>query len=129
RLLQVSSNPDSVGSVGTSSRRAEPGTYRNPAGKLSTSAAPWTAPLRTLVTVMVYGTSCPRVTWTSGVVLLTVSAPSGMSNTTETLAEAVCGGLSQVTTPVLVTVVPVASVLPSDARKRRSIVAPGASGP
>src|SRR5215475_15227185 len=47
----------------------------------------------------------------------------------ETLALAVCGGLFHVTTPVLVTIVPAASVLPSLARNRRSIVPPGASGP
>src|SRR5262249_9211674 len=47
----------------------------------------------------------------------------------ETLALAVCGGLFHVTTPVLVTIVPAASVLPSVARKRRSIVPPGANGP
>src|SRR5437667_4209376 len=47
----------------------------------------------------------------------------------ETLALAVCGGVFHVTTPVLVTIVPAASVLPSVARKRRSIVPPGASGP
>ena len=41
--------------------------------------------------------------------MLTVSAPGGVSSRTETLAEAVCGGLFQVTTPVLVTLVPVAS--------------------
>src|SRR5215467_6598805 len=48
---------------------------------------------------------------------------------TETLALAVCVGLFHVTTPVLVTTVPAASVLPSVARNRRSIVAPGASAP
>src|SRR5246127_1984114 len=47
----------------------------------------------------------------------------------ETLALAVCGGLFHVTTPVLVTMVPAASLLPTVARKRRSIVPPGASGP
>src|SRR6516165_9506629 len=47
----------------------------------------------------------------------------------ETLALAVCGGVFHVTTPVLVTVVPAASVLPSVARECRSIVPPGASGP
>src|SRR5256884_2822665 len=47
----------------------------------------------------------------------------------ETLALAVCGGGFHVTTPVLVTIVPAASVLPSAARKRKSLVPPGASGP
>src|SRR5215469_2058437 len=125
----MSWNPDTVGSAGVSSRRADPLTYRNPAGKVSTSAAPWTGPVSTLVTVIVYGTSCPRVTSTNGVVLLTVSAPGGVFSTTETLAEAVCDGLFQVTTPVLVTSEPLPSVLPSVALKRRSIVPPGASGP
>src|SRR5215471_4345321 len=48
---------------------------------------------------------------------------------TETLALAVCEGVFHVTTPVLVTIVPPASVLPSVARNRRSIVPPGASAP
>src|SRR5258705_3125105 len=47
----------------------------------------------------------------------------------ETLALAVCGGVFHVTTPVLVTIVPAASVLPSVARKCTSIVPPGATGP
>src|SRR5215469_15783833 len=47
----------------------------------------------------------------------------------ETLALAVCEGVFHVTTPVLVTVVPAASVLPRVARKCRSIVLPGASDP
>ena len=55
--IQVSWNPATVGSASTSSMRAEPWTYRNPAGKLSTSVTPTTGPLSTLVTVMVYGTS------------------------------------------------------------------------
>src|SRR5215472_13128139 len=48
---------------------------------------------------------------------------------TETLALAVCGGVFHVTTPLLVTIVPPASVLPSVARNRRSFVPPAASGP
>ena len=56
-------------------------------------------------------------------------APGTVPILTETLALAVCGGVFHVTTPVLVTVVPAASVLPSLARKRRSIAPPGASGP
>src|SRR5690348_5579891 len=47
----------------------------------------------------------------------------------ETLPLAVCGGVFHVTVPVLVTIVPAASVLPSVARKRRSIVPPAANGP
>src|SRR5882724_3160156 len=56
-------------------------------------------------------------------------APTGPPIVIETLALAVCGGVFHVTTPVLVTIVPAASVLPSVARKRRSIIPPGASGP
>ncbi len=56
-------------------------------------------------------------------------APTIPPTVIETLALAVCGGVFHVTTPVLVTIVPAASVLPSVARKRRSIVPPGASGP
>src|SRR5437016_12382802 len=77
---------------------------------------------------MVYGTSCPRVTSSSGVVLVTVNAPGGVSTWIETLPEALCGGLFQVTTPVLVTVVAAGSVLPWVARRRRAVVAAGASG-
>src|SRR5206468_12552571 len=46
----------------------------------------------------------------------------------ETLALAVCGGVFHVTTPVLLTIVPAARVLPIVARKRRSVVHPGDSG-
>src|SRR5216683_2545727 len=53
-----------------------------------------------------------------------LGAPTIPPTVIETLALAVWGGVFHVTTPVLV-----ASVLPSVARKRRSIVPPGASGP
>src|SRR5260370_6957514 len=58
-----------------------------------------------------------------------LGAPTIPPTAIETLALAVCEGIFHVTTPVLVTIVPAASVLPSVARKRRSIVPPGASGP
>src|SRR4029077_9815842 len=58
-----------------------------------------------------------------------LGAPTIPPTVIETLALAVCGGMFHVTTPVLVTIVPVASVPPSVARKRKSIVPPGASGP
>src|SRR5258708_30128376 len=58
-----------------------------------------------------------------------LGAPRIPPTANETLALAVCGGGFHVTTPVLVTMVPAASVLPSVARKRRSIVPPGASAP
>src|SRR6266849_2847036 len=57
-----------------------------------------------------------------------LGAPTTPPIVIDTLALAVCGGVFHVTTPVLVTIVPAASVLPSVARKRRSIVPPGASG-
>src|SRR6266849_780413 len=57
-----------------------------------------------------------------------LGAPRIPPTANETLALAVCGGVFHVTTPVLVTMVPAAS-LPSVVRKRRSIVPPGASGP
>src|SRR5215469_10693528 len=106
----MSWNPDTVGSAGVSSRRADPLTYRNPAGKLSTSSAPWTGPVSTLVTVIVYGTSWPRVTSTSGAVLATVNAPGGRSTGIETPPEALCGGSFQVKAPVLVAAVQIATV-------------------
>src|SRR2546429_8724942 len=77
---------------------------------------------------MVYGTSCPRVTSSSGVVLVTVNAPGGVSTWIETLPEALCGGVFQGTTPGLVTVVPAASVPPSGGRERRAVGAAGARG-
>src|SRR5258705_78606 len=48
-----------------------------------------------------------------------LGAPRIPPTANETLALAVCGGVFHVTTPVLVTMVPAASVLPSFARKRR----------
>src|SRR5713101_1423615 len=58
-----------------------------------------------------------------------LGAPTIPPTVIEMLALAVCGGVFHATTPVLVTIVPAASVLPRVARKRRSIVPPGASGP
>src|SRR5260370_8690880 len=58
-----------------------------------------------------------------------LGAPTIPPTVIETLALAVWGGVFHVTTPELVTIVPAASVLPSVARKRRSIIPPGASGP
>jgi len=73
---------------------------------------------------------CPRLIVAGPDLVNTRSgAPTIPPTVIETLALAVCGGVFHVTTPVLVTIVPAASVLPSVARKRRSIVPPGASGP
>src|ERR1700756_6071591 len=58
-----------------------------------------------------------------------LGAPTTPPTAIETLALAVCGGVFHVTTPVLVTMVPAASVLLSVVRNCRSIVPPGASGP
>src|SRR2546428_13822088 len=73
---------------------------------------------------------CPRlIVGGPDLVNTRLGAPTIPPTVIETLALAVCGGVFHVTTPVLVTIVPAASVLPSVARKRRSIVPPGASGP
>src|SRR5574340_502621 len=73
---------------------------------------------------------CPRLIVAGPDLVKTrLGSPTSPPTVIETLALAVCGGVLHVTTPVLVTIVPVASVLPSVARKRRSIVPPGASGP
>ena len=52
-----------------------------------------------------------------------------LPTTTETLALAVCVGLFQVTTPVLVTTVPSARLGLRVARNLSTTVPPGASGP
>src|SRR5260370_8081004 len=73
---------------------------------------------------------CPRLIVAGPDLVNTrLGAPTTAPTTIETLALAVCGGVFHVTTPVLVMIVPVASVLPSVARKRRSIVPPAASDP
>ena len=100
-----------------------------PVGSLSTIVTFQASVIPVFCTLRVNCPNCPRFI-VVGPPLVRVSA-GGVGATTwiETLPEALCGGLPQVTTPVLVTVVPVASVLPSVARKCRSIVPPGASGP
>jgi len=73
--------------------------------------------------------SCPTLIVAGPPFVITSVGGLGTTTWIETLPEAVCAGLFQVTTPVLVTMVPAVSVLLSVARKRRSIVPPGASGP
>src|SRR5262249_789116 len=58
-----------------------------------------------------------------------LGVPTTPPTVIETLALAVWGGMFHVTTPVLVRAVPAAGGLPGVARKRRSIVPPGATGP
>src|SRR5262249_41407593 len=72
---------------------------------------------------------CPRVIVAGPDLLNTRLGAATAPIVTETLALAVCGGLFHVATPVLVTIVPAASVLPSLARKRSSFAPPGARGP
>src|SRR5258708_19552301 len=73
---------------------------------------------------------CPRLIVAGPDLVNTRSgAPTIPPTVIETLALAVCGGVFHVTTPVLGTIVPAASVLPSVARKRRATVPPGAIGP
>src|SRR5690348_14168442 len=100
-----------------------------PVGSLSTMVAFQASLWPVFCTLSVKVPGCP-IYRVAGPALVRVSA-GGVGATTwiETLPKAFCGGLFQVTTPVLVTIVPGASALPSVALKRRSIVPPGASGP
>src|SRR5258708_18323568 len=50
-----------------------------------------------------------------------LAAPTIPPTAIETLALAVCGGVLHLTTPVLVTIVPAATGLPSVARNRKSV--------
>src|SRR5437870_12797431 len=73
---------------------------------------------------------CPRLIVAGpDLVNTSLGAPTTPPTAIETLALAVCEAMFHVTTPVLVTIVPAASVLPSAARKCRSLVPRGASGP
>src|SRR5260370_7198082 len=73
---------------------------------------------------------CPRLIVAGPDLVNTrLGAPTTPPTAIETLALAVCEGMFHVTTPVLVTIVPAATVLPSVARKRTSILPPGASPP
>src|SRR5215469_14661198 len=100
-----------------------------PAGSLSTIVAFQASVVPVFCTLRLNCPNCPRFI-VAGPPLVRVRAGGvGAATWIETLAEAVCGGLFQVTTPVLVTVVPTTTVLPSMALKRRSMVAPGASEP
>src|ERR1700757_2981056 len=69
RPFHTSWRPATVGSAGRPSSRADLGTYRKPAGKRSTTCSPCRDAPSALLIVMVYGTSCPRVTLSDGVVL------------------------------------------------------------
>src|SRR5499433_1360527 len=71
---------------------------------------------------------CPRVIVAGPDLVNTRLGAATAPIVTDTLALAVCGGVFHVATPVLVTIVPPASVLPSVARNRRSIVPPAAIG-
>ena len=55
--------------------------------------------------------------------------PGRLPTTIETVAFAVCVGLSQATTPVFVTTVPTARLALRVARNLRATTPPGASGP
>ena len=60
---------------------------------------------------------------------LSVPTPGMAPTVTETLAFAVCAGVFQLTTPMLVTTVPFAAVGEITARNRSTAEAPGASAP
>src|SRR5256884_201744 len=100
-----------------------------PVGSLSTMVAFQASVVPVFCTLSENRPSCPRFI-VAGPLLVRVRA-GGVGATTwiETLPEALCGGVFQVTTPGLVAVVPGASWPRGGARRRRSIAAAGAGGP
>src|SRR6516165_3423618 len=100
-----------------------------PVGSLSTIVAFQASVVPVFCALRVNCPNCPRLIVAGPALVRLRLGGVGEATWTETLPEALCGGLFQVTTPVLVTIVPAVSALPSVARKRRSIVPPAASGP
>ena len=83
RLFQFRLRLVLAGSTATPSTRLDPSTYLNPGGKVSTMLIPVRFAPSLLLMVIVYGTSWPRLTFTSDEVLLmeTVSARGVSTNT------------------------------------------------
>src|SRR5207237_4944471 len=98
-----------------------------PAGSLSTIVAFQASVVPVFCTLRVNRPSCPRFIVAGPLLVRARAGGVGATTWIETLPEALCGGVLQVTTPVWVTGVPAASGLASGARKRRSVVAAGAS--